>query len=73
MDFARVFTREECVELTNQKFIYYGDIDNIPYFAMINGNTSELIPVDHVKGGIAVYFDDDGILTRIPAPKLCRS
>ncbi len=77
MDFARVFTSEECVALTNQtnqKFIYYGDIDNVPYFAMINSNTSELIPVDHVKGGIAVYFDDDGILTKIPPPpKLYRS
>jgi hypothetical protein len=73
MDLAIVFTREECLAL-NQKFIYYGDIDNVPYFAMINGDTSELVPFEQVKGGIAVYFDDDGILTKIPPPpKLTRS
>ena len=74
MDFARVFTREECVAIPNQKFIYYGDIDNIPYYAMLYKDTAELVPVDQVKGGIAVYFDDDGILTKIPPPpKLYRS
>ena len=73
MDFAIVFTREECLAL-NQTFIYYGDIDNTSYFALINGNTSELVPFEQVKrkGGIAVYFVDDGILTRIP-PKLTLS
>ncbi len=60
MDVVMVFTREECAVLpTNQHFIYYGELNKIPYFARLYSDTLEIVPPEKTIGGLAVYYDDN--------------
>ena len=60
MDIIMVFTREECASLPkNQHFIYYGCINEIPYFARLYSDTLEIVPPDKTTGGMLVYYDED--------------
>ncbi len=55
-----VFTREECAILPkNQHFIFYGELNTIPYFARLYSDTLEIVPPEKTVGGIAVYYDED--------------
>ncbi len=76
MEFAVLFTREECASIpSDQCFIYYAELNNLPYFIRIFKDTLKPVPSEMITGGLFVYRENGNGKIEIipPSPKLIHS